>query len=236
MINVIVADHLTIYRMGTARVLAVEDNVRIVSQPRSPEQLARAITSLFPHVAIISSGYLSVIPEIQPVADQKRIALLMLAERGEDPATYVKLGFSGVVFRSADSLTLVRAVRRLAEGEAFVQSAYAPQSSFDEDLVGGRARQRLSHTELHITAGVLRGYKNREIAKMISNTEQVVKHTMRAIFDKLGVSDRLELALYVVHHKQLAQAVAMIENSAAFRLMAPERAHISTNWSRPVMN
>jgi hypothetical protein len=56
----------------------------------------------------------------------------------------------------------------------------------------------------------VRGFKNRDIAAQLDTTEQVVKNTIRAIFDKIGVSDRLELALFVLHHRMLAHATASV--------------------------
>jgi len=71
-------------------------------------------------------------------------------------------------------------------------------------------RNRLSERELRIIAAIVQGYKNREIAAQLYTTEQVVKNALRNIFDKIGVSDRLELALFVVHHRILAQATASV--------------------------
>ena len=54
-----------------------------------------------------------------------------------------------------------------------------------------------------IISGVARGMKNREIAIEIGTTEQVVKNYLREVYDKLGIADRLELALYCVQHHLL---------------------------------
>ena len=67
---------------------------------------------------------------------------------------------------------------------------------------------------LRIIAAVVRGFKNRDIAAQMETTEQVVKNTLRAIFDKIGVSDRLELALFVLHHRMLAHATASVKIEA----------------------
>jgi DNA-binding CsgD family transcriptional regulator len=71
-------------------------------------------------------------------------------------------------------------------------------------------RDRLSEKELRIVAAVVRGCKNREIAMQLYTSEQVIKNALRAIFDKIGVSDRLELALFVLHHRMLAHATAAV--------------------------
>jgi len=62
-------------------------------------------------------------------------------------------------------------------------------------------RDRLTAKELRIVALIVQGYKNKEIASQLGTTEQVIKNYLRKIYDKLGVSDRLELALYCLHNK-----------------------------------
>jgi DNA-binding CsgD family transcriptional regulator len=71
-------------------------------------------------------------------------------------------------------------------------------------------RDRLTDRELRIVAAVVQGYKNRDIAMQLYTSEQMVKNCLRNIFDKIGVSDRLELALFVLHHRILAQATASV--------------------------
>jgi DNA-binding CsgD family transcriptional regulator len=91
-----------------------------------------------------------------------------------------------------------------------LQSPNSAEVEVNEDLVGARVRKRLSDRELRIIAAIVQGYKNREIAAQLFTSEQVVKNALRNIFDKIGVSDRLELALFVVHHRILAQATASV--------------------------
>jgi DNA-binding NarL/FixJ family response regulator len=76
-------------------------------------------------------------------------------------------------------------------------------------LTNPRSQPRLSEKELAIIACITRGMRNKEIAYQVGTTEQVVKNYLRKIYDKLGVADRLELALYCLHHKILqSHAVA----------------------------
>ena len=57
----------------------------------------------------------------------------------------------------------------------------------------------LSARERQVVELVSQGFKNREIAQRMFISEQTVKNHLHNIFDKLGVSDRLELALYAIH-------------------------------------
>ena len=210
MINVIIADHQAIFRAGIAKVLAVEEDIRIVGQPQSPEQLLNALDKLRSHVLILSTNFLSSLAEIQELASTHHIALLMLAENAEHASDFMRMGVQGVIYRSACGNIAVEAVRRLSRGQPFMQSPNPDDADVSEDLVGTRVRDRLSDRELRIVAAVVQGYKNREIALQLYTSEQMIKNALRNIFDKIGVSDRLELALFVVHHRILAQATASV--------------------------
>ena len=210
MINVIIADHQAIFRAGVAKVLAVEDDIRIVGQPQSPEQMLNALERLRTHVLLISTSFLPMFPEIQSLTARHSTAILVLAENGDEAAAFVAMGTQGVVYRSVNGPSIVEAVRRLARGETFIHSPNSAVTEISEDLVGTRVRDRLSEKELRIIAAVVRGYKNREIATQLDTSEQVVKNALRVIFDKIGVSDRLELALFVLHHRMLAHATASV--------------------------
>jgi DNA-binding NarL/FixJ family response regulator len=82
--------------------------------------------------------------------------------------------------------------------------------SVEEDMVGTRVRDRLTPKEMRIVALIVQGCKNREIAGRLKTTEQVIKNYLRSIYDKTGVSDRLELALFTIHHRVLAAAAAEV--------------------------
>jgi DNA-binding NarL/FixJ family response regulator len=221
MINVIIADHQAIFRAGIAKVLAVEEDIRIVGQPQSPEQLLNALDKLRPRVLILASSFQPFLAEVQEIASKHRTAVLMLSDNTESASDFMRMGVQGVIYRSASGNIVLEAVRRLAQGESFLQSPNSSETDVNEDLVGARVRKRLSDRELRIIASIVQGYKNREIAMQLYTSEQVIKNALRNIFDKIGVSDRLELALFVVHHRILAQATASVGVPAA-RPQAPE--------------
>jgi len=75
-------------------------------------------------------------------------------------------------------------------------------------MVGLRVSDRLTAKELRIVALIVQGYKNKEIASQLGTTEQVIKNYLRNVYDKIGVSDRLELALFTIHHRILNEAAA----------------------------
>lgn len=210
MINVIIADHQAIFRAGIAKVLAVEEDIRIVGQPQAPQTLLNSLDKLRPRVLVLASSFIDFLPDVQEIARERQFAVLILCDNTENAPDFMRMGVQGVIYRSASSTMVVEAVRRLALGQSFLQGPDSSQEQVKEDLVGARVRRRLSERELRIIAAVVQGYKNREIAGQLHTSEQVVKNSLRNIFDKIGVSDRLELALFVVHHRILAQATASL--------------------------
>jgi len=95
--------------------------------------------------------------------------------------------------------------------------ALAALANSDDDLVGARVRDRLTPKELRIVALIVQGFKNKEIAQQLGTTEQVIKNYLRNVYDKIGVSDRLELALFTLHHRILAEAAAATATAAGAR-------------------
>ena len=119
----------------------------------------------------------------------------------------------GVVPRSISPDLLIKCVRKIAEGETWIDNqsiswvieAYRAQAS---SLTDPKVQPKLSKKELAIISCITRGMRNKEIAYQIGTTEQVIKNYLRKVYDKLGVSDRLELALYCLHHELLKKYMA----------------------------
>jgi DNA-binding NarL/FixJ family response regulator len=127
-----------------------------------------------------------------------------------------------VVFRSVTGNALVECVRRVAAGDVWLPPQLMQADSPEDDLVGTRVRDRLTPKEMRIVALIVQGCKNREIAMRLKTTEQVIKNYLRSIYDKTGVSDRLELALFTIHHRVLAEAAAEVGSKLeAEELSAP---------------
>jgi DNA-binding NarL/FixJ family response regulator len=121
----------------------------------------------------------------------------------------MKLGCSGIVLKQTAPDLIVKSIRKVHSGEIWLDShttaAVMRQFSTGADMnaassgKGGRERSPLSTREREIVALVAQGYKNKEMAEKMFISEQTVKNHLHNIFDKLGVSDRLELALYAIH-------------------------------------
>jgi DNA-binding NarL/FixJ family response regulator len=213
MLKIILADNQAIFRAGAAKVLAVEDDVRIVAQAQTLEQAQMALDRFRAGVLIFSPALASELAPVIAAARAQKTRVVLVAENGEDPAKYLKAGAGGVVFRSVTGSALVDCVRKVAKGESWVQDVRSLAEVSDSDQVGARVRDRLTPRELSIVALIVQGYKNKEIATRLGTTEQVIKNYLRNVYDKVGVSDRLELALFTIHHRILAEAAAAVTDA-----------------------
>ena len=215
MLKLILADNQAIFRAGIAKVLAVEDEMRIVAQAQTPEQMIMAQEKVRAAVLIAAGGFHSDFNAIVQSANRNRTRIVVLADTGESAQRYMASGAHGVVYRNVTSPALVDCVRKVARGENWVQDIAVPSELTENDMVGLRVRDRLTAKELRIVALIVQGYKNKEIASQLGTTEQVIKNYLRKVYDKIGVSDRLELALFTIHHRILNEAAAATAASSA---------------------
>jgi DNA-binding NarL/FixJ family response regulator len=215
MLKLILGDNQAIFRAGIAKVLAVEDDVRIVAQAQTPEQMMMALEKFRASVLICSATFPPDLSELLAVANKTATRVLIVAENGDDPGKYLSMGAGGVAYRNITGPALVNCVRKVAKGETVCQDATVAREVADNDMVGARVRDRLTPKELRIVALIVQGYKNKEIANQLGTTEQVIKNYLRNVYDKIGVSDRLELALFTIHHRILAEAAAATAGAPA---------------------
>jgi DNA-binding NarL/FixJ family response regulator len=212
MVKLVLADKQAIFRAGIAKVLGVEDELRIVAQVQATDQILPTLDKFRPDILAFATNLVTGLLELVQVAGRSHTRLIALAETGENAGAYLSAGVQGVVFRSVTGPQLLECVRAVAGGGTWVQPAQVTQELSENDMVGVRVRDRLTPKELRIVALVVQGYKNKDIANELGTTEQVIKNYLRNVYDKIGVSDRLELALFTIHHRILAEAAAATSN------------------------
>ena len=206
--KIILADSQAIFRAGTAKVLAMDEELRIIAQCTDIERMHHAITTFPGSIVLFASSLRPELTRLRTMLDAMGSRGIVIAEHDDLASSFLQMGFRGVVFRSVTGPALVECVRRVAAGETWVPPHLMQADSPEEDMVGTRVRDRLTPKEMRIVALIVQGCKNREIAHRLKTTEQVIKNYLRSIYDKTGVSDRLELALFTIHHRVLAQAAA----------------------------
>jgi DNA-binding NarL/FixJ family response regulator len=209
-IRIILADSQAIYRVGIRKIFALEDDLRVVAQADSLENLRGALERYPSDVVLLEGSLLTgsgnAISDLLRIApDAKLIIQAVAADEGHTVDLY-RRGVRGIISRSISPDLLVRCVRRIAAGETWIDNqsvnwvieAYRAQAAA---LVSPKSQPRLSPKEMAIITCITQGKRNKEIAFQLGTTEQVIKNYLRKIYDKLGVSDRLELALYCLHNK-----------------------------------
>ena len=211
-IRVVIADTQSIYRVGIRKIFALEDDIRMVAQAETLGQTLVAVskhpTDVVLFEAAITPNPPEAISEIMKKAPTAKVIVVLVEPDEEDTVDLLRRGVQGIVSRSISPDLLVKCVRKVASGETWLDNqgvnwmleAYRTQAS---QLTSPRPKTRISDKELLIISCVTQGMRNKEIAVELGTTEQVVKNYLRKIYDKLGVSDRLELALYCIHHHLL---------------------------------
>lgn len=224
--KVILADNQAVFRTGFVRFLAVEGDFRIVGQCDDLARLYKANQSARGTVVVFASSLEADVKQLTADAGSGNNRLIAVLERGESPHPLLSLGIPGILYRDVGRKDLLDCVRKVGRGERFTQSLPVKSAAgFESDMAGERVRDRLSKKELQIVGLVIRGYKNKDIAKELNNTEQVIKNYLRSIFDKTGVSDRLELALFTIHHKLLLDAVETVAPNQPLSMAAQPVGH-----------
>jgi len=135
MIDVIFADHQELFHVGMAELLAGADDVCLLVQPRSPEQLLTALKTIIPNLLVLSTSFLPAFSEIEPVLKRSQTALLLLAEQNDQTAYVRWLRAQGVVYRSMDGPVLIDAMRRVARGELFAQNRSSDMKKDSSEVV-----------------------------------------------------------------------------------------------------
>ena len=205
--RIILADNQAIFRAGAARVLALEDDMRIVAQCEDLTRLTSAIDTFRGVILLFSS---SMLPDPAAVVARAQVAAsrtVLIAENGSEIPDVLARSLDGIVFRNVAGPELLDTVRRVANGQRCTERNNV-MSIAAQDAVGARVRDRLTPKEMQIVALIVQGCKNKHIATQLGTKEQVIKNYLRSIYDKTGVSDRLELALFTIHHRILAEAAA----------------------------
>ena len=220
MINVILADHQRIFRVGMAGALAVEDDMRIVGQPRTVDQLLNALENFRAHVLVLSSAFLGKLDKIKRAAARQQTAILLLEEPGNVVLSQFSPEVNGILQRSADASTALRCIRHLAHGGRVLRFVRNQPADFRSESIELGIRKRLSQLELKIVGLLVQGCKNREIAVYLGSTEQGIKNSLGRIFEKTGVSDRLELALFVLYHRIVVPAAPDVRPVPALDALA----------------
>jgi DNA-binding NarL/FixJ family response regulator len=209
LIRVILADTQAIFRAGLRKIFALEDDIRVVGQAETLPQTQSAVTKFSADVLIFESALapnpVETVTELLRQAPQLKIVVVTPAADEQLTLELFRRGAHGILSREVEPETLVDCLRKVAAGEPWLENQaihWVMEAYRGHNLrpSGARPKVQLTPKETLIVSCVTQGMKNKEIAIRVGTTEQVVKNYLRKVYDKLGVADRLELALYCLSH------------------------------------
>jgi two-component system, NarL family, nitrate/nitrite response regulator NarL len=213
-IRILVADDHAIFRDGLRKLLEGADDVQIVGEASNGLECTKMLAKLKPDILLLDlrmpeKDGLGVLEEVNFDNLPTRVIVLTAAEDDRDVVRAMRLGARGVVLKQSASDLLHKSIRKVHEGEIWLDNRMTAEviDAFKKSSESGQRREKplLSDREKEIVQLVAQGFRNREIGEKLFISEQTVKNHLHNIFDKLGVSDRLELALYAIHHRLIDQ-------------------------------
>lgn len=222
-IRVLIADAQPIVLEGLRRVLGHYPDIEVVADAADGVEAIDKAVHLAPDIILLDPRMprvdgLTVLRSIQTRAPRSKVILFASAENKDEFVEAMKLGCSGILLKETSTALIEKSIHRVHAGEIWLDStttaavirhfaspkdfpaAHAPAHSSSSNGKAPRERAQLSQREREIIVLIAQGYKNKEIAEKMFITEQTVKNHLHNVFDKLGVSDRLELALYAIHN------------------------------------
>jgi two-component system, NarL family, nitrate/nitrite response regulator NarL len=212
-VRILLADDHPIFRDGLRRLLEAEPDLKVVGEACDGAEAVKMARQLKPDLMLLDLAMprmpgLEALREMSsgPASNSVRVILLTAAAEKKQIVEALQLGARGVVLKDSATQLLLKSIHTVMSGEYWVgRESVSNLVQYLRNLVqssGEEAKQKkfgLTPRELEIVSAVVAGYSNKEIAEYFKISEDTVKHHLSNIFDKLGVSTRLELALFAVN-------------------------------------
>src|SRR4029077_10856002 len=215
--RILIADDHPVFRQGLISIFRNESEFTVVGEATDGREALKIIQDLHPDVLLLDlmmprlSG-LDTLRELWNSPHPIRTIVLTASVAKEQIVQALQLGARGIVLKDAPTEILLKSIRAVTDGKFWVGEnsvtdlveilrTYLPPAA---GSVGGKNSKKtfgLTPRELEVVESIVSGFTNKEIATKYSISEQTVKHHLRNIFDKVGVSNRLELALFAINHR-----------------------------------
>jgi two-component system, NarL family, nitrate/nitrite response regulator NarL len=221
-IRIVIADDHPIFRDGLRRLLEAESGLKVIGEACDGAEAVKMARQLRPDILLLDLA-MPRHPGLEALRDLSsaqgpnsvRVILLTAAAEKNQIVEALQLGARGVVLKDSATQLLLKSIQTVMSGEYWVgRESVSNLVQYLRTLVqstGEEARQKkfgLTPRELEVVSAVVAGYSNKEIAEHFKISEDTVKHHLSNIFDKLGVSTRLELALFAVNQSLPLKSIA----------------------------
>jgi len=210
-IRIVIADDHSIFRDGLKSLISKEAEFQVVGEAADGNEALNVVTQRKPDVLLLDmimpkADGLAVLPAIASCAPETKIVVISGVLEGDDIYKAFELGARGVVMKDMATSVLFNCIRAVADGKYW--TGRKAVDNLEAILMQSKSASRkanpqnygLTPREMEIIEAVVSGQPNKKIASQLSISEQTVKHHITNIFDKLGIYNRLELALFVFHH------------------------------------
>ena len=211
-IRIVIADDHPIFRDGLRRLLEAEPGLKVIGEASDGSDAVKLARQLKPDVMLLDLA-MPRQPGLEALRDLStggangvKVILLTAAAEKHQIVEALQLGARGVVLKDSATQLLLKSIHTVMAGEYWVGreavSNLVQYLRMQMQASNEETRQKkfgLTPRELEIVSAVVAGYSNKEIAEYFKISEDTVKHHLSNIFDKLGVSTRLELALFAVN-------------------------------------
>jgi DNA-binding NarL/FixJ family response regulator len=202
------ADDHAIFLDGVSKLLEEEDDISIVGEAANGNECVHMMAKVRPDILLLDLNMpdkdgLTVLEELNFDSLPTQVIVLTATEDNREAVRAMRLGARGIVLKQSAGDLLVKSIRQVNGGEIWLDNRITAEvmNAFAKSSEGGAKRDKLlSDRESQIMRLVAQGQRNKEIGQNLFISEQTVKNHVHNIFDKLGVSDRLELVLYAIHH------------------------------------
>jgi DNA-binding NarL/FixJ family response regulator len=211
-IRIVIADDHPIFRDGLRRLLEAEPDLKVIGEASDGNDAVKLARQLKPDVMLLDLA-MPRQPGLEALRDLStggangvKVILLTAAAEKHQIVEALQLGARGVVLKDSATQLLLKSIHTVMAGEYWVGReavsnlvAYLRMQMQESNEQSRQKKFGLTPRELEIVSAVVAGYSNKEIAEFFKISEDTVKHHLSNIFDKLGVSTRLELALFAVN-------------------------------------
>lgn len=221
-IRIVIADDHPIFRDGLRRLLEAESDLKVIGEACDGSEAVKLARQMRPDILLLDLA-MPKMPGLEALREMSsatgvnsvRVILLTAAAEKNQIVEALQLGARGIVLKDSATQLLLKSIHTVMSGEYWVgRESVSNLVLYLRSLVqssGEEAKQKkfgLTPRELEIVSAVVAGYSNKEIAEYFKISEDTVKHHLSNIFDKLGVSTRLELALFAVNQALPLKSIA----------------------------